>query len=90
VAITLYYHPFSRAANGVWMLEEAGIEYQLRWVDIMSGDRTRRADPSDSWQTWVAEPPEADNRDRPLRVSSRRRGRSWRDDRVRGPVSHHM
>jgi glutathione S-transferase len=39
VAITLYYHPFSRAANVVWMLEEAGVEYQLRWVDIMAGEQ---------------------------------------------------
>jgi glutathione S-transferase len=37
VAIVLYYHPFSRAANVVWMLEEVGAEYELRWVDIMAG-----------------------------------------------------
>jgi glutathione S-transferase len=37
VAIALYYHPFSRAANVVWMLEEVGVEYELRWVDIMAG-----------------------------------------------------
>ena len=37
VAIVLYYHPFSRAANVVWMLEEVGVEYELRWVDIMAG-----------------------------------------------------
>ncbi len=37
MAIALYYHPFSRAANVVWMLEEAGVEYELRWVDIMAG-----------------------------------------------------
>jgi glutathione S-transferase len=37
MAIVLYHHPFSRAANVIWMLEEVGIEYQLRWVDIMAG-----------------------------------------------------
>jgi glutathione S-transferase len=37
VAIVLYYHPFSRASNVVWMLEEVGVEYELRWVDIMAG-----------------------------------------------------
>ncbi len=39
VAIVLYHHPFSRAANVVWMLEEVGVEYQLRWVDIMAGEQ---------------------------------------------------
>lgn len=37
MTIELYYHPYSRAANVVWMLEEVGVSYQLRWVDIMSG-----------------------------------------------------
>lgn len=37
MAIELYYHPYSRAANVVWMLEEAGAPYQLKWVDIMAG-----------------------------------------------------
>jgi glutathione S-transferase len=35
--ITLFHHPFSRAANVVWMLEEAGVPYQLRWIDMMGG-----------------------------------------------------
>jgi glutathione S-transferase len=35
--IVLYHHPYSRAANVVWMLEELGVDYELRWVDIMSG-----------------------------------------------------
>jgi glutathione S-transferase len=33
----LYYHPYSRAANVVWMLEEVGVPYELRLVDIMKG-----------------------------------------------------
>lgn len=35
--VVLYHHPFSRAANVVWMLEELGIPYQLEFVDILSG-----------------------------------------------------
>lgn len=37
MSIVLYHHPHSRAANVVWMLEEVGVGYQLRWVDIMAG-----------------------------------------------------
>lgn len=37
MAITLYHHPFSRAANVVWMLEEVGVPYELRFVDLMKG-----------------------------------------------------
>lgn len=37
MAVTLYHHPFSRASNVVWMLEEVGVDYALRWVDIMAG-----------------------------------------------------
>lgn len=37
MAIVLYHHPLSRAANVVWMLEETGVEYQLRWVDMLAG-----------------------------------------------------
>lgn len=33
----LYHHPFTRAANVVWMLEEAGLPYQLEYVDIRAG-----------------------------------------------------
>jgi len=35
--ITLYHHPYSRAANVVWMLEELGLPYELRFVDILKG-----------------------------------------------------
>ncbi len=35
--IVLYHHPYSRAAGAVWMLEEVGVDCELRFVDIMSG-----------------------------------------------------
>jgi glutathione S-transferase len=37
MAIVLYHHPYSRAANTVWMLEEVGVPYELHFVDIMKG-----------------------------------------------------
>lgn len=37
MAITLYHHPFTRAANVVWMLEESGAPYELRYVDVKAG-----------------------------------------------------
>ena len=37
MTITLHHHPFSRAANVVWMLEEIGVPYELNFVDIMAG-----------------------------------------------------
>ncbi len=35
--ITLYHHPFSRAAGTIWALEELGEPYELKFVDIMTG-----------------------------------------------------
>lgn len=35
--LTLYHHPFSRAAGVLWTLEEIGEPYQLRHVDLMKG-----------------------------------------------------
>ncbi len=37
MSIVLYHHPYSRAAGTVWALEEVGVDYALRWVDIQSG-----------------------------------------------------
>ncbi len=37
MSIVLYHHPFSRAAGSIWALEEVGVDYELRWVDIMAG-----------------------------------------------------
>ena len=37
MSVVLYHHPFSRAANVLWMLEERETPYELRFVDIMAG-----------------------------------------------------
>jgi glutathione S-transferase len=37
MSIVLYHHPFSRAATALWMLEEVGAPYELRFVDILKG-----------------------------------------------------
>lgn len=37
MALTLHYHPYSRAAGTIWALEEAGVPYELKVVDIMRG-----------------------------------------------------
>lgn len=39
MAIVLYHHPFSRASTVVWMLEEALVEHELRFVDILKGEQ---------------------------------------------------
>lgn len=41
MAIVLHHHPFSRAANTVWMLEEVGVPYELAYVDIMAGEQKK-------------------------------------------------
>ncbi len=37
MSIVLYHHPYSRAASVLWMLEEVGVDYELRYVDMMAG-----------------------------------------------------
>lgn len=37
MSIVLHHHPFSRASTVVWMLEEIGEPYELRFVDIQKG-----------------------------------------------------
>src|SRR5690606_41883774 len=38
MSLVLYHHPWSRAAGVVWMLEELGQPYELRFIDIMKGE----------------------------------------------------
>lgn len=37
--LILYHHPYSRAANVVWMLEELGLPYELKYVDLRQGEQ---------------------------------------------------
>ena len=37
MSVVVYHHPYSRAANVLWMVEELGIPCELRFVDIMKG-----------------------------------------------------
>ena len=37
MSLVLYHHPYSRAATILWMLEEIGISYELRFVDLLAG-----------------------------------------------------
>lgn len=39
MSVVLYHHPYSRAASVVWMLEELGIPYELRFVDLQKGEQ---------------------------------------------------
>ena len=39
MSIVLYHHPYSRAANMVWALEEVGVPYSLRTVNLMAGEQ---------------------------------------------------
>jgi glutathione S-transferase len=41
MAIVLYHHPYTRAANVVWMLEEVGVPYQLTYLDLQAGEHKR-------------------------------------------------
>ncbi len=39
MTIKLFHHPFSRAANTVWALEEVGQPYEIVHVDLMKGEQ---------------------------------------------------
>jgi glutathione S-transferase len=39
MSLVLFHHPFSRAAGVLWMLEEVGVPYTLRFVDITTGQQ---------------------------------------------------
>jgi glutathione S-transferase len=39
MALTLYHHPFSRAAGVVWTLEEVGQPYELKFVDVRKNEQ---------------------------------------------------
>lgn len=41
MSLVLHHHPFSRAAGVVWMLEEIGVPYELRFVDLRKGEQKR-------------------------------------------------
>jgi glutathione S-transferase len=41
MALTLHYHPYSRAAGTIWALEEVGVPYELKIVDILKGQQKR-------------------------------------------------
>ena len=43
MSVILYHHPFSRAAGALWMLEEVGVPYELRYVDIKQGEQKQPA-----------------------------------------------
>src|SRR5215510_6052624 len=44
--LTLFHAPLSRSTRFVWLLEELGADYQIRYVDISRGDGSGGADPS--------------------------------------------
>lgn len=37
MSILVYHHPFTRASATVWMLEEVGVPYELKFIDVMAG-----------------------------------------------------
>ena len=60
MTIKLLYHPFSRAANTVWALEEVGCPYELQFVDLLGGahktDAVRALNPMGKVHTLIAAP----------------------------------
>ena len=43
MTITLRHHPFTRAADVVWMLEEVGVPYTLQFVDMKAAEHKGEA-----------------------------------------------
>ncbi len=39
MTLSLYYHPYSRAAGTLWALEESGVDHDLKVIDIMKGEQ---------------------------------------------------
>lgn len=39
MSVVLYHHPFSRAAGVLWSLEEVGVPYELKHIDIIKGEQ---------------------------------------------------
>lgn len=39
MSLSLYYHPYSRAAGTIWALEEAGVDCELKVIDTMKGEQ---------------------------------------------------
>lgn len=39
MTVKLYHHPYTRAANGIWMLEEVGVAYELLPIDARAGEQ---------------------------------------------------
>lgn len=39
MSLSLYYHPYSRAAGTLWALEEVGVPYELKVIDITKGEQ---------------------------------------------------
>jgi glutathione S-transferase len=39
--LVLYHHPYSRAAGVVWMFEELGLPYELKFVDVNQGEQSK-------------------------------------------------
>jgi len=39
MSLSLYYHPYSRAAGTIWALEEVGVPYDLKVIDILKGEQ---------------------------------------------------
>ncbi len=41
MSLSLYYHPYSRAAGTIWAFEEVGVPYELKVIDITKGDQKK-------------------------------------------------